>query len=169
MKIYENIKKGFIRFLLSQYGEYLKFGIIEPEIVKGWRLEYFDASNKTKHWFNEYLQPCESGNEKYNRLCIPTEVFPNFCAISSGTKKISKSTFTSQLTEFLGKVSSKSLQKGIYTDGGVAYIQGYEWKAKDDTNGGCLLKLEKPVLKKLNDLDLDVETEDEGEPEYELE
>jgi hypothetical protein len=85
--------------------------------------------------------------------------------MSVSTKKISKAVFTRHLTDLLGKISAKDKEKsGVFTLNGIAYIQGYKWKAQDQ-NGGCFLNIKKPII---DDDGVETENEEDEEVEYEL-
>jgi phage/plasmid-associated DNA primase len=160
----EKIKLGFIRLLLNTYKLYLSEGIVEPPQIKQNKLNYFDECNKTKSWFQEYLEPTEDINKNEYRINIPSDLYIQFCSNSVSTKKISKAVFTRHLTDLLGKISAKDSSKcGVFTLNGVAWVQGYKWKSQTESSG-CFLKLPNH-----NDNDLDIESEtEEEEPCYEL-
>jgi phage/plasmid-associated DNA primase len=173
----DKLKLGFIRLLLSQFAEYKKpeaegGGIKETAKVKQYRMEYFDECNKTKIWFDEYLELSNDECKKNDRLNIPTDLFQSFCATNSGTKAIKKALFLDQLTQIVGKISAKENISGVYTASGIAWLQGYKWKQQAEPEpiyqglhqglvNSLVQQKKKPVIED------DVESETE-EVEYEL-
>ena len=163
----DKLKLGFVRLLLAQFQEYIKpetegGGIKETELIKSYRMEYFDECNKTKRWFNEYLEIIPETLTKellgQSRINVPQDLFLQFCQTSECTKKISKATFLKQLIDLIGKISAKELKSGVFTLDGIANIQGYRWKNKSEGSTNSFM-YKKPV----NPLDAGLDVEEEVE------
>jgi phage/plasmid-associated DNA primase len=164
----DKIKLGFIRLLLNTYKLYLQEGLKAPPQITQNKLNYFDECNKTKSWFQEYLEETEDTKKSEERINIPQDLYIQFCSMSVSTKKISKAVFTRHLTDLLGKISAKDTTKcGVFTLNGVAWVQGYKWKAQENGNGVCLLNIKKQ-FKKPDDDEVETEDDEDEEVEYEL-
>lgn len=157
----ENLKRGFWRLLTSKYYPlYLSEGVVLPEIIKKETLNYFDASNKVKTWFDDNIEIVEPNEDnKFTNDIECADLFQHFCNFNTkGFMK--KSQFIEYLTNIVGKAKNQK-ERGIASRQNRVYLRGYKYNNDEETNNVCLLTKQKTkkVIQEPTDNDLDIEEE----------
>lgn len=126
-----NLKRGFWRLLTKYYQLYLTEGLVLPKQVEEDTHSYFNASNKVKSWFDNYIvEDMPNADKKFESSRNVKDLFEHFCNFNTGGN-MKKAQFVEYLTAIAGKSKSKS-ERGVLTLQNTPFLRGYKIRLNDD-------------------------------------
>jgi phage/plasmid-associated DNA primase len=127
-------RKAFIDMLLDYHKIYRSEGIIAPDSIKIYKEEYFRDANKVRTWItgivceHKDVGHCDRYDMSLQALHTTFRDTGNF---------VTKKQFIEELTTIYGKRQGKGTNRGVFSDGGYYYLQGYQRKTENPNNEIC--------------------------------
>jgi phage/plasmid-associated DNA primase len=126
-------RKAFVEMLLEYHKIYREEGIVTPASVREFKKQYFEDADKVKVWLQTTVREHEDVDyrDKYNMGLKPL-----YNTFRDTGNYVTVKQFKDDVAMALGTrdPTNKGGTRGVFTNGGYAYLQGYELNADMDDN-----------------------------------